>query len=206
LTLTTCVSRSSQTYSPLKEILRIQRAAERVGNRPCAKCGEEDPRCLKIKDGEVLCRNCCAALAPRRPPRRCFLCHKKAICEKHHIMGRRNDLRWVSPVCLNCHSKLNDAQRNWPEWALRDGKKTPSQLNYIALLGVVEMRNLAVDWRLRRWLEWFLLWLLFCLATQKMRASVPYSLALHPSRFTLHSSPLIHGGIGHGPPNTNDTG
>jgi len=202
LTLTT----SMKNYSPLKEILRVQRAAERVGNRPCAKCGEEDPRCLKVKDGEVLCRNCCAALAPRRPPRRCFLCHKKAICEKHHIMGRRNHPRWVSPVCLNCHSKLNDAQRNWPEWALSDGEITLSQWKYIALLGVVEMRNLAVDWQTLRWIEEFLLWMVDCLYPGKRKRRGKERRAEFLSPLTFYLSPLIHGGIGHGPPNANDTG
>jgi hypothetical protein len=103
----------------------------------CERCGESDVMCLARTDsrgseGQVLCRNCRAeAIAPAPsayqgpPPGRdqqtaCSLCPYDAslvpagarVIELHHPLGRAHLPSFVTPVCLNCHTKLTELQRD----------------------------------------------------------------------------------------------
>jgi hypothetical protein len=71
---------------PIGADLRRARPARRIAaGSVCVTCGETDP--VVLKDG-------------------------RSVLEAHHIAGRANDPDTTADVCLNCHRKLTNAQRD----------------------------------------------------------------------------------------------
>jgi hypothetical protein len=71
---------------PIGADLRRVSASRRItAGSTCVTCGEADP--LVLKSG-------------------------RSVLEAHHLAGRANDADMTADVCLNCHRKLTDAQRN----------------------------------------------------------------------------------------------
>jgi len=74
---------------PIAADVRKARAARRLPpGAACALCGEPDVR----------------VLAQRRTT--------KSILEIHHALGRENDLGGWVVLCLNCHARASNAQRD----------------------------------------------------------------------------------------------
>src|SRR5262249_46947181 len=121
---------------------------ERLGtNEPaCAGCGETDWRCFECPPAELIaeapplrCMNCqakaeahaldCENRERRRKKRlaklgtnepRCGCCGEGSWCcfEAHHVAGKRYDGA-TTPLCLNCHGKASDAQKDHPQSLVR---------------------------------------------------------------------------------------
>jgi hypothetical protein len=71
---------------PIGADLRRERPARRIAaGSACVTCGETDA--VVLKSG-------------------------RSVLEAHHIAGRANDPDTIADVCLNCHRKLTNAQRN----------------------------------------------------------------------------------------------
>lgn len=71
---------------PIGADLRRERPARRIAaGSVCVTCGEPDP--VVLKNG-------------------------RSLLEAHHIAGRANDPDTSADVCLNCHRKLTNAQRD----------------------------------------------------------------------------------------------
>lgn len=62
--------------------------------------------------------------------------------EDHHIAGRHYDESTVE-ICMNCHRKLSDAQKDHP----KAGEDPPSVLERIGhvLLGLADLLGLVID-------------------------------------------------------------
>ena len=90
---------------PIKNDARRQRQSRRLPtDATCALCGETNPEVLK-------------------PPTR-------SILEAHHAAGEANDADLVAVLCLNCHRKATNAQRDHE--ALTSGR-APSGLERLEL-------------------------------------------------------------------------
>ncbi len=71
---------------PIGADLRRARPARRLAaDTVCVTCGEADP--VVLKDG-------------------------RSVLEAHHLAGRANDPDMTAAVCLNCHRKLTNAQKD----------------------------------------------------------------------------------------------
>jgi hypothetical protein len=71
---------------PIGADLRRARSARRIAaGSVCVTCGEADP--VVLKSG-------------------------RSVLEAHHLAGRANDPGTTADVCLNCHRKLTNAQRD----------------------------------------------------------------------------------------------
>jgi len=74
---------------PIGAAVRVERAARRLPpGATCALCGETDVMVLK-----------------QRPI-------PKSLLEVHHVFGRHNDPGATVVLCLNCHTKASNAQRD----------------------------------------------------------------------------------------------
>jgi len=74
---------------PIAATVRVERAARRLPpGAACALCGETDVTVLR-----------------QRPT-------PKSLLEVHHAFGRHNDLGATVVLCLNCHTKASNAQRD----------------------------------------------------------------------------------------------
>jgi hypothetical protein len=79
----------SLEIDPIASDLRTARAARRLPpDAACALCGEPDVR----------------VLSSRRRTR--------SILELHHALGRQNDLGAQVTLCLNCHARASNGQRD----------------------------------------------------------------------------------------------
>jgi hypothetical protein len=71
---------------PIGADVRRERAARRISaGSVCVACGEADPAVLK---------------------------GGRSLIEAHHIAGSANDRATAADVCLNCHRRLTNAQRD----------------------------------------------------------------------------------------------
>jgi hypothetical protein len=110
--------------------IRRQRAFERLGSTQpaCCRCGEDNPHCLVHisevplpHDNKIICRKCKAKASTQKPSKNCskfdgcacvICCESDPRClENHHIAGRKYDSLTVV-VCLHCHCKLTDMQKD----------------------------------------------------------------------------------------------
>jgi hypothetical protein len=147
----------------LKAEARRARRKRRLGSeRQCSRCPEADPGCLApvvTTEGmrEVLCRRCRAeSIAPQpaeyQGPRRrrndetCQLCLYDSrlarvgvkVIEWHHLLGRAHHPHLTVAVCVNCHAKLTEHQRDiganlrsQPDLLARLTQAIPNALAYV---------------------------------------------------------------------------
>jgi hypothetical protein len=117
--------------------VRRARRMTRLGDAPaeCAECGEEDVMCLARTTergaDRVMCRRCRAeSLVPspsgyqdireKKISERCQLCDydsllapsRAKVIELHHPLGRAHHPNYTVPLCLNCHTKHSEIQRD----------------------------------------------------------------------------------------------
>jgi len=80
--------------SSTRRAARDAKARQRLpdGEQCCALCGETDIHTLTTVPDELLKR-----------------CH---LLEKHHVVGRHHDGKFVVVLCRNCHTKCSIAQLN----------------------------------------------------------------------------------------------
>lgn len=79
----------------------------------CASCGESRIDALRTQliNNQVMCMNC---TSKRYSKRTCGICGVYAPCERHHVRGR--DYPNTCFICLNCHSRISQLQRQYPQY------------------------------------------------------------------------------------------
>jgi len=135
---------------------RKQNRLERFGtNNPVCDCGERDWRCLGIFDAnnghsKILCRNCYAKRTEKNSKRKpgkysaCVSCKENdpRCLEEHHIAGRALDDTCIT-LCLNCHSKLTDDQKDHKKLTSRVPAEFKKFVEF--LLGIADALGLLKD-------------------------------------------------------------
>lgn len=74
--------------------------------------------------------------AERVKGRYCLVCGEDNPCclEEHHVAGRTNDPHTTVTLCRNCHSKMSDAQQDYPPNLLSHREQTSIERRRIAAL------------------------------------------------------------------------
>lgn len=113
------------TTDPIGDDLRKLRRARRLGTtRICVLCGEADTASLTKTS--------------------------RSLLERHHLAGRVNDRDLVVVVCLNCHARLSEAQRD-DSIDLRASESRTSLERLQALLGGLADFSFELGRALRGW-------------------------------------------------------